>query len=60
MIIEIEDTKGNTIGAVHLHENNMFGELEIIQVTGDVRGAECDGDYILDTNEELVRIQVNE
>lgn len=60
MIIEIENTKGNTIGAVHLHENNIHGELEIIQVTGDVSVADCDGDYIFNTNEDLVRIQLNE
>ena len=60
MIIEIENHKGWTIGAVRVHENNKEGYMEVLETKGEVDYADDDLDYIFDTNEELLRIQLLE
>lgn len=57
MIIEIEDTKGNTIGAVQLNDYQEDG-IGIGLMTGDISIADVDMDYIFDTEEILIRIQL--
>lgn len=59
MIVEIENYNGSTIGAVRVVENNEEGVIEVKEVKGDLDIADFDGDYIFDTNEELMRVQLD-
>lgn len=59
MIVEIENYYGSTIGAIRVVENNENGEVEIKNIKGDISIADFDRDYIFDTNEELMRIQLS-
>lgn len=59
MIIQIEKSNGDTIGAIKLSENNINGEFEIEKVTGDISIADIDFDDIFDTNEKKLRLQLN-
>lgn len=53
--IEIEDYEGNTIGAILTKD-----DIEIINIIGfDVADKE-DYDYIFGTNDNRIRIQLNE
>ena len=47
--IEVEDTRGNTIGAINLQNNNVMGDISL---------ADKDGDYIFNTDNELIRLQL--
>lgn len=58
MIIEIENEE-KTIGAIRATENNMNGEVEVIECEGDISIADIDFDDIFDTNEEKIRIQMD-
>ena len=58
MIIAIEDNNGNDIGAVKITENNLFGETEIKKTKGDISIADIELDYIFNTNDNLIRIQL--
>ena len=49
--IEIEDTNGNTIGAIDLSNNNTKGGISL---------ADKDGDYIFNTNNTLIRLQLED
>lgn len=60
MIIEIENRNGSTIGACRLTDNNEDGFVEIFEMDGAIDYADSEPDYIFDTNEELVRIQLQE
>lgn len=48
--LEIEDTNGNTIGGANLKTGEHFGNFTI---------ADVDGDYIFDSDNILVRIQLD-
>ena len=58
MIIVIEDKNGNDVGAVKVTENNMFGELEIEETKGNISIADVEFDYIFNTNDDLIRIEL--
>ena len=49
--IEIEDNNGNTIGAINLANNDIKGAISL---------ADKDGDYIFNTNNTLIRLQLEE
>ena len=48
--IELEDTNGNTIGGVNLDTGECFGLFSI---------ADLDGDYLFDSDNQLVRVQLD-
>ena len=58
MIIEIENSNGDTIGAIKLSENNINGEFEIEKVVGDISIADITFDDIFNTNERKLRLQL--
>ena len=58
MIIQIEDSNGETIGAMKFFENNINGEFEIEEVIGDISIADIDFDDIFDSNEKRLRLQL--
>lgn len=60
MIIEIENSNGDTIGAIKLSENNINGEFEVEKIIGDVSIADITFDDIFETNEKKLRLQLNE
>ncbi|MBO5478534.1 MAG: hypothetical protein J6J36_08190 [Clostridia bacterium] len=48
--IEIEDNKGNTIGAIDLLTN---------EIKGDISLADVEKDYIFNRNKQLIRLQLD-
>lgn len=54
MIIEIEDYKGNTIGAVQICN------MKVEKIIGNISIADIDGDDIWDTDDQKIRIQMEE
>ena len=48
--IEFEDTNGNTIGGINLDTGECFGVFSI---------ADLDGDYLFDSENVLVRVQLD-
>lgn len=59
MIIEIEDTKGYYIGAMHVEEfNEEINGIKIVDKKGDISIADIEFDDIFDSNEEKIRIQI--
>lgn len=60
MIIEIEKSNGETIGAIKVSENNINGEFEVEKIVGDVSIADIDYDDIFDTNDKKLRLQLND
>lgn len=48
--IEVEDNKGNTIGAIDLVTN---------EIKGDISLADIENDYIFNRNKQLIRLQLN-
>lgn len=60
MIIEIENSNGDTIGAIKFSENNIDGEFEVEKVVGDISIADIDYDDIFDTNDKKLRLQLND
>ena len=60
MIIEIESNNGELLGALRVHENNAFGELEILETAlYEISIADIDYDDIFDTNEQKIRLQLD-
>ena len=47
--IEIEDTHGNTIGAINLANNKVIGDISL---------ADMDEDYIFESENKLIRLQL--
>lgn len=60
MILYLEDYCGNTIGALRITENNINGEAEVKEIKGNISYADKDIDTIFNTNETMIRIQLNE
>ena len=55
MIIEIESNNGELLGALRIHENNAFGELEILEIAlYEISIADIELDDIFNTNEEKI------
>ena len=50
-IIEIEDYNGNTIMAISIDKNGNIDNMLNCSI------ADIDGDYLFNTNKELIRIQ---
>lgn len=60
MIIEIESNNGELLGALRVHENNAFDELEILETAlYEISIADIDYDDIFDTNEQKIRLQLD-
>jgi len=53
-IIEVEDTKGNTLMSFRI---NITKKENIIDMLKNCNIADCDDDYIFNTNEPLIRVQ---
>lgn len=53
-VIEIEDYNGNTILAFNIDEEGNIVQFKNASV------ADVDGDYIFETDKELIRIQMDE
>lgn len=63
MIIQIEDTLGNTIGSILLNTSafDEFNDSKAFErVDGDISIADVDFDDIYDTNDRKIRIQLEE
>ena len=52
-VIEIEDYNGNTILALEIDETGNIKQMQ------DCSIADMDGDYIFNTDKELIRIQAD-
>ena len=59
MIIAIEDKNGNDIGQVHIKEG-VFGGSQILGIKGNISIADIDFDAYFNTNEDRIRIQLEE
>ena len=60
MIIEIESRNGELLGALQLHENNSHNNIKIInEALYEISVADIDSDDIFNTNEEKIRIQLD-
>lgn len=59
IVIEIEDTKGNTLGAFELTENNTNGDIEINN-TINFSIADITLDDIFNSNNQKIRMQLEE
>lgn len=61
MIFEIENEKGFYVGALHIYEfDEEESGLKVIDKKGNISIADVEYDDIFDTNEEKVRIQIEE
>lgn len=59
MIIEIENDKGEQLGALLITENNINGNLVIRNsIITNISIADIDYDDIFNTNEQKIRIQI--
>lgn len=58
MIINIEDYNGNTIGGAFVYENNENGDITIKDLKGKISIADIDYDTLFDTNDKMIRIQL--
>lgn len=58
VVIEIEDKMGNTIGGFRLFENDKNGEINIVNVVGDICVADIDFDILFESNDKRIRVQL--
>lgn len=56
--VEFEAPNGATIGAVRFKVMGNEEDIEIKESMGDVDIADVDGDYIFDSDDVLVRVQI--
>lgn len=59
MILEIEDYNGKRLGALRFFENNINGNIEIIDTLGKIDICDIDFDDIFNSNEPKIRISLN-
>ena len=59
-VLEIEDDNGNTIGAIRVQINCFEKGGILICGLKNLEIADEDGDYIFDTKDRLIRLQLNE
>lgn len=60
LTVEIEDYSGNTIMAFIVGKNKE-GDLDVLEHLGtyECSVADLDGDYMFDTDNDLIRVQMN-
>ena len=59
-VLEIEDYNGNTIGAIRMQPNCLEKGGILICDLENLEIADEDGDYIFDTKDRLIRLQLIE
>lgn len=60
VVVEIENDAGYTLGAIRIEENNQDGEVEVENKTDNISICDYDFDNIFDTNDEKIRISIND